>query len=105
MDYKKDYDWQQEKTRQISVAREIKNNYANLLSIKFKNQGVKMGSGAISYDVELNDSHFELNGVSYFGEDNINSGGSYDPQKGKLVYGKTVQKINVSLSDGEVVKE
>lgn len=105
MDYKKDYDWQQEKNRQLAVAKKIKENYKDISSVEFKHKGVRMGSGAISYDVRLNDSKIDYNGLSYFSAGDINVGGAYDPKEGILEYGKTTEAIKIYLSNGEEVNE
>ncbi|GAK31584.1 hypothetical protein WOSG25_110620 [Weissella oryzae SG25] len=104
MDYKKDYDWQQEKTRQVAVAKKLKSSYSDISEIKILREGVKLGSGSTLYHSVIieNGKKIKISGIGYYSKDNIDTGG-YIPAEGVPSEGKTKATITLILSDGEKV--
>ncbi|TYC50517.1 hypothetical protein ESZ50_02290 [Weissella muntiaci] len=104
MDYKKDYDWQQEKDRQIAVAKKIKNSYRDISEIRILREGVKLGSGSTLYHSVIlqNGKKIKISGIGYYSNDNIDTGG-YIPSEGVPSEGITKATTTVVLSDGEKV--
>lgn len=104
MDYKKDYDWQQEKDRQIAVAKKLKNSYSDISEIKILREGVKLGSGSTLYHSVIlqNGKKIKISGIGYYSNDNIDTGG-YIPSEGVPSEGITKATTTVVLSDGEKV--
>jgi hypothetical protein len=103
MDYKKDYDWQQEKNRQLAVAKFAKSKFENITEISFNEAGKYIrGAGTFNYEMDLNQNGANVSVAGIV----VNPDGEvWDGYSSFAKNGVTKKDIQVNLSDGEKVTE
>ena len=100
MDYKKDYDWQQEKNRQLEVSKGLKNEYGNLSKIEFEDESKVAGSGVRHFWVKIiqDNREIKINGIAYYSDGRIGMG-YFNPGEVIPKSGKSLKDVKVIFSD------